>query len=201
MHLWCTYQSGRTQQSSAQVETQSQQSAVANQHYGDVIMSTTASQITSVTIVCAIVYSGVDQRKHQSSASLDFVWGIHLWPVNSPHKGPVTRKMVPFDDIIMGWSLPWIHWPGWTHCPHNAAAPRTSRQLMATITEPETRLLRDWIGISVMGGFLYNSSCYHTRTLDPWHWFRSNLRPWNLPNKSNWFSSLFQMANTYQWGT
>ena len=38
------------------------------------------------------VYSGADQRKHQSSASLAFVRGIHRWPVNSPHKGPVTRK-------------------------------------------------------------------------------------------------------------
>ena len=41
-----------------------------------------------------------DQRKHQSSASLAFVWGIHRWPVNFPHKGPVTRKMFPFDDVI-----------------------------------------------------------------------------------------------------
>ena len=47
------------------------------------------------------VYSGTDQRRHQSSASLAFVKGIHRWPVNSPHKGPVTRKMYPFDDIIM----------------------------------------------------------------------------------------------------
>ena len=47
------------------------------------------------------VYSGVDQRKHQSSASLAFVRRIHRWPVNSPHKWPVTRKMFPFDDVIM----------------------------------------------------------------------------------------------------
>ena len=40
-------------------------------------------------------------NKSQSSASLDFVRGIHRWPVNSPHKGPVTRKMFPFDDVIM----------------------------------------------------------------------------------------------------
>ena len=45
--------------------------------------------------------SGEDQRKHQSSASLTFVRGIHRWPVNSPHKRPVTRKMFPFDDVIM----------------------------------------------------------------------------------------------------
>ena len=38
---------------------------------------------------------------HQSSASLAFVRGIHRWPVNSPHKLPVTRKMFPFDDVIM----------------------------------------------------------------------------------------------------
>ena len=46
----------------------------------------TASHITSLTIVCLTVYSGADQRKHQSSASLAFVRGIHWWPVNSPHK-------------------------------------------------------------------------------------------------------------------
>ena len=64
-------------------------------------MHTIASQITSLTIVYSIVYSGTDQRKHQSSASLAFVRGIHRGPVNSPHKGPVTRKMFPFDDVIM----------------------------------------------------------------------------------------------------
>ena len=70
-------------------------------HYNDVIMSAIASQITSLMIVYSTVYTGVDQRKHQRSASLAFATGIHRWPVNSPHKGPVTRKMFPFDDIIM----------------------------------------------------------------------------------------------------
>ena len=64
-------------------------------------MSMMASQITSLTIVYSTVYSGADQRKYQSSASLAFVRGIHRWPVNSPHKGPVTRKVFPFDDVIM----------------------------------------------------------------------------------------------------
>ena len=64
-------------------------------------MGTIASQITSLTIVYSTVYSGADQSKHQSSASLAFVWGIHRGPVNSPHKWPVTRKMFPFDDVIM----------------------------------------------------------------------------------------------------
>ena len=70
-------------------------------HYDDVIMSTIASQITSLTIVYSTIYSGADQSKHQSSASLAFVWRIHRGPVNSPHKWPVTRKMFPFDDVIM----------------------------------------------------------------------------------------------------
>ena len=57
-------------------------------HYCDVIMNAIASQITSVSIF-------------QSSTSLAFLRGIHRGPVNSLHKRPVTRKMFPFDDIIM----------------------------------------------------------------------------------------------------
>ena len=70
-------------------------------HYNYVIMGVIASQITSLTIVYSIVHSDTDQRKHQSSMSLAFVLGIHRWPVNSPYKWPVTRKMFPFDDVIM----------------------------------------------------------------------------------------------------
>ena len=74
---------------------------ISQGHYDDVKMGAIASQITSLTIVYSTVYSGADQSKHQSSASLAFVWGIHRGPVNSPHKWPVTRKMFPFDDVIM----------------------------------------------------------------------------------------------------
>ena len=70
-------------------------------HYNDVIMGAIASQMTSLTIIYSTVYSGADQSKHQSSASLAFVWGIHRGPVNSSHKWPVTRKIFPFDDVIM----------------------------------------------------------------------------------------------------
>ena len=70
-------------------------------------MSKMASQITSLTIVYSTVDSGADQRKHQSSSSLAFVQGIHQWPVNSRHKGPVMSKMFPFDDVIM--NQPHIH--------------------------------------------------------------------------------------------
>ena len=65
-------------------------------NYNGVIMSAMASQITSLAIVYSTVYSGADQRKHQSSASPAFV----RWPVNYPQKGPVTRKMFPFDDVM-----------------------------------------------------------------------------------------------------
>ena len=80
-------------------------------HYNDVIMSAMASQITSLTVVYSTVYSGADQRKHQNSASLAFVRGIHRSPVNSPYKTPVTRKMFPFDDVIMAWK----HFPPYWH--------------------------------------------------------------------------------------
>ena len=70
-------------------------------HYSDVTIGAMACQITSLTIVYSTVYSSADQRKYQSSASLAFMWGIHRWPVNSPHKWPVTRKMYPFDDVMM----------------------------------------------------------------------------------------------------
>ena len=70
-------------------------------HYDDVIMGAIASLITNLTIVYSTVYSDAEQRKHQSSAPLAFVWGIHRGPVKSPHKWPVTRKMFRFDDVIM----------------------------------------------------------------------------------------------------
>ena len=95
-------------------------------HNSDFIMGTMASQITSLTIVYSTVYSDADQRKHQSSASLTFVWGIHrsrwipgqmtssadnvyIWwrhhgnPVDSPTKRPGTRS---FGKIIL--KLAWI---------------------------------------------------------------------------------------------
>ena len=63
-------------------------------------MGAVASQITSLTIVYWTIYSGADQRKHQSSASLAFVREFTGDRI-SPHKGPVTRKMFQFDDVIM----------------------------------------------------------------------------------------------------
>ena len=72
------------------------------------------SQITSESTFCSNVCSDIYQRKHQSSVLLaplclesthhqwiPFVKGIHRWWVDSPHKGPVTWKKIPFHDIIM----------------------------------------------------------------------------------------------------
>ena len=73
-------------------------------------MGSMAFQITSLAIVYPTIYSDVDQRKHQSSASLAFVRGFHRGPVNSPHKWPVTRKMFPFDDVIMLMALEVVDW-------------------------------------------------------------------------------------------
>ena len=73
-------------------------------HYNDDILGAVASQITSLTIVYSVystVDSDADQRKHHSSASLAFVRGIHRGPLISPHKWPVTQKMIPFHDVII----------------------------------------------------------------------------------------------------
>ena len=77
------------------------QLTISQHNCSDVIMSAMESQITVVSMVCSTVCSGADQRKHQSSTSLAFMRGIHQWPVYSPNKGSVTRKMFPFDDVIM----------------------------------------------------------------------------------------------------
>ena len=61
-------------------------------HYSDVIMTTMAYQITRLTAVYSTVYSDANQRKHQSSASLAFVWGIHRdWWIPRP-KGQLRGK-------------------------------------------------------------------------------------------------------------
>ena len=65
-------------------------------------MSAMASQITGVSIVYSTICSGADKKNIKAPCHWP-LWGrgIHRWPVNSPHKGPVTRKMFPFDDVIM----------------------------------------------------------------------------------------------------
>ena len=69
-----------------------------------------------LTIAYSTVYSGADQRKHQSSVALTFVRVIQRWPANSTHKWSVTRKMLPFDDVIM---YQVIHYPNGTTALNN----------------------------------------------------------------------------------
>ena len=71
-----------------------------SRHYNDIIMGATASQITSLTIVYSIVYSDVDQRKHQSSTSLAFVRGI------SPGTGEFPAQMASNVEHVSIW---WQH--------------------------------------------------------------------------------------------
>ena len=72
-------------------------------------MSALEYQITGVSTVRSAVSSGADQSKYQSSASLAFTWWNHRWPVDFPHKGPVTRKMIQFNDVIMLLILPAVY--------------------------------------------------------------------------------------------
>ena len=93
-------------------------------HYNDVIMGAVASQITILSIVCSIVYSDADQRKHQSSATLAFVRGIHRdrwFPrtngqlrgkcfhlMTSSWKSPVSKpSMTTIHDVNSPVTAPW----------------------------------------------------------------------------------------------
>ena len=75
--------------------------------YNGVIISALASQITASRLFTQPFIQAQIKEYIKSSASVAFVRGIHRWPVNSPHKGPVTRNMFPFDGVIM---LPNIQW-------------------------------------------------------------------------------------------
>ena len=76
-------------------------------HYNGVIMSMMASQITSLTVVYLTVYTSADQRKHQSSASLAFVWGIHgdRWIPRT--KGQLRGKC--FHLMTSSWIIIMVH--------------------------------------------------------------------------------------------
>ena len=69
--------------------------------YIDVIMTTMASQITSLTVVNSTVLFRHRSKKTSKLRVTGLCAGNSSGPVNSPHKGPVTRKMFPFDDVIM----------------------------------------------------------------------------------------------------
>ena len=83
-------------------------------YYIDVIMNAMASQITGVSIVYSTICSGAVERRHQSSASLAFVRGIHRWPVNYPLKGPVTRKCFHLMTLSLYSGLSWVKMVYWS---------------------------------------------------------------------------------------
>ena len=135
-----------------------------------------ASQITSLTIVYLTVYSGRDQRKHQKLRVTDLVWGIHRWPVNSPHKGPVMQKMSPSDDVIMKspqlcvifdvWIKSYILYRKW-------------------IVFFETRPL---LSVGVLPNYDWHGSQFHV-ALPPWTpvWNGFSVKP--MPQHSFWSGS------------
>ena len=113
-------------------------------------MSAMASQITGASIVSSTVCSGADQRKHQSSASLAFVGGIHRWPVNSSRKGPAKWKMFPFDDFIMNMrnelSWDWIFMFEYEHRGNRRRGPYLGRALeSAVMSITEFLLIALWL--------------------------------------------------------
>ena len=83
-------------------------------------MGAIASQITSLTIVYSTVYSRADPRKHQSFASLAFVWGIHRWPVTSPAQMASNAENV---------SIWWRHHKSYTLKPLQDRKPRLTSGL------------------------------------------------------------------------
>ena len=106
------------------------------------------------------------RRKHQSSASLAFVRGIHRWPVNSPHKGTVTRKIFPFDDVIIYTGTVW-----WWGSPYRESfnvmrCIRSSRSLIvpSVIFRAQNYMHHLFIIISVERGICPNDVCDGTIT-------------------------------------
>ena len=129
-----------------------------------------ASQITRPAIVYPTVYSGADQRKHQSSASLAFV-GIHRWPVNSPHKWSVTRKMFPFDDVIM------------LRCQSSRTLKNEDSNLCSTIIHPIN--ISCWIKLMYLTWRLWPWGIWQLRQTDVRVWITSTPNSWMtyLPQK------------------
>ena len=119
-------------------------------HSSDVLISAMASQITGVSTVCSIVYSCVNQRKHQSSASLAYVRGIHRWTAVSPHKGLITRKMFPFDDVTMSYNSQL-----WTQMHHNNM--KYTHPFISIITEMFIKLTRKMFIMYIDGVLAYLS--------------------------------------------
>ena len=98
MHLWIGDFQFRTL-----VFTIDKHSNVIQRGTRPLFTTTSISARLQETLFCSKLTGtlGVHKRKHQGPPSLTFVMGIHWWSVDSSHKGPVTRKMFQFDDVII----------------------------------------------------------------------------------------------------
>ena len=107
-------------------------------------------------IVYWIVYSGADHRKHQSSASLAFVRGIHRWPVklrvtglctgNSPVTGEFPAQMASNAEYVSIW---------WRHHVKSQAQPVNENILHPTeIKKP----LLSWCWLLLVSSLLFDLS-------------------------------------------
>ena len=139
-------------------------------------MGPMAYQITSLTIVYSTVYSGADQRKHQGPGSLAFVQGIHRGPVNSPHKWPVPRKMVPFDDVIMEFAVEVWHYyseviMGSNHQPHDCSLNHSFRRRSQKTSK--LRLTGLCVGNSAMTGEFSAQMVSNAENVSIW-WLHHN---------------------------
>ena len=148
---------------------------------------------TSLNIVYPTVSSGADQRKHQSSASLAFVWGIHRWPVNVAHKGPVTRKTFLFDDVIM-------ESPTWTaRAVLHANGQHYSETLIHWLThKPQTNKITVEIGdrnnIHHVLFLICLWACHHTLPTELCLNLLKNFPPVNI---FSWFYTIVNPRLTY----
>ena len=82
-------------------------------------------------------------------------------PVNSPHKGPVTRKMFPFDDVIMAtesgyWSIKISEY-------YYRDNDRTI-EAFETVSKMGHHCLRYWFIASSEASHFLNQYCF------PYHW-------------------------------
>ena len=100
--------------------------------------------------------------------------GIHRRPVNSPHKGPVTRKKFPFDDVIMRNQFTSLHWNISKLFPENPPTNISSQWRHFGFSTPtivtEWRIVLPHYQIiksqSLQGLYIYIYICFSTRSFD-----------------------------------
>ena len=118
-------------------------------------MSAKASQVTGASSVYFTGCFGADKRKHQSSVSLCFVRGIDWWPVTSPHKGPVTRKMFPFDDVI-------TH--GFDHVKWGCSSLSATRGDISVLKNGRKQIIQARKSLITSGFTFYHTDVWHNQT-------------------------------------